>query len=329
MTTGSSLHALLGPWTEGLRSRSSHTARSYGACAERFLGHVGAGGPTRASVAEYVASLAGLRAASRAHHISAVRSFVRYARTQGAVPRDPAELLVRPRVAISSMDRYLSDDELRAVLQAAQGLSPRHHAACLLLATTGLRIGEAAHAEWRHLFRDDEGRLGLVVGTGGRERVVKVPERTFRALVALHGGEILDAGDRSPLLRGARRTAYTPNGLWRLVHASVGASGLRKPASPRWLRHSFATLAARGGAPAGTLQASLGHARPETSQRYVERARGLVDQAADYLPELTGDPSRAGGPRPARAGTVQLGRAPEGTSGPGGGILDREGWRVW
>src|SRR5438477_6158675 len=36
-------------------------------------------------------------------------------------------------------------------------------------------VSELAGAQWRHLFRDPEGRLGLlVVGKGGKERVVKV-----------------------------------------------------------------------------------------------------------------------------------------------------------
>ena len=204
-----------------------------------------------------------------------MRSFLRYAKAQGVIGRDPTELLVRPRVAITSMNRYLTEDELRTLMGAARTLSARHYAACLLLATTGLRLSEAAQAEWRHLFRDPDGRLGLlVVGKGGKERVVKVSAGTFGVLAQLHGSEELDARDRTPLIADSRGTPYSANGLWRLVRAAVAASELPKPASPHWLRHSFATLAARGGAPAYTLQATLGHSRLETSARYVHWARG-------------------------------------------------------
>jgi len=67
---------------------------------------------------------------------------------------------------------------------------------------------------------------------------------------------------------------YTTRGLHRLVATAAKLAGIDKPVSPHWLRHSFATLAAAGGAPPYQLQADLGHARLETSQRYIHWARG-------------------------------------------------------
>lgn len=287
--TGASLLPLLEPWVQSLASRSKHTARSYHECVGRFLDAVGSEPIEPQTVGRYLADLdqAGLAPASRAHHVSAVRSFLRFAQRQGAVDTGPLDLLVRPRVAITSMNRYLDEAELRRLLAAARTLGPRHAAVCALLALTGLRVAEAADAEWRHLFRDPDGRLGLLVlGKGGKERVVKVPDALLAILAERHGSDRLDARDRSPLLSDARGSRYTANGLWRLVRASVEAAGIDKPASPHWLRHSFATLAARGGASAFTVQASLGHARLETAQRYVHWARGLADQAVDHLPDL-------------------------------------------
>lgn len=292
--TGATLSPLLEPWTRSLAGRSKHTARSYEACVSRFLEAVGDEPLGPQSLGRYLADLdaAGLAPASRAHHVSAVRSFLRFAQRQGLIDPGPLDLLVRPRVAITSMNRYLDEGELRRLLAAARELGPRHEAVCALLALTGLRITEAADAEWRHLFRDPDGRLGLlVVGKGGKERVVKVADPLFVILAARHGADHLDARDRSPLLVDARGSAYTSNGLWRLVRAAVDAAGIDKPASPHWLRHSFATLAARGGASAYTVQASLGHARLETAQRYIHWARGLADQAVDHLPDLLETPA--------------------------------------
>jgi hypothetical protein len=48
--------------------------------------------------------------------------------------------------------------------------------------------------------------------------------------------------------------------------------------------HAEGPLAAIGGAPPYQLQADLGHARLETSQRYVHWAKGLADSAVDWLP---------------------------------------------
>ena len=146
---------------------------------------------------------------------------------------------------------------------------------------------EAASVTWRDLFRDPEGRLGLrVLGKGQKERVVKVRADVFAALVTMHGSDRLDARDTTPLLLDARGTAYSVRGIHKLVGQAADAAGITKPVSPHWLRHTHATLAASGGASVFTIQASLGHSRIETSQRYIHWARGLADSTADSLPAL-------------------------------------------
>jgi integrase/recombinase XerD len=196
----------------------------------------------------------------------------------------PRDLLVRPKVAVTSFGRYLDEGELRRLVDAARECSPRHHATVMLLFGCGLRVSEAVSAVWRDLYRDPDGCLGLrVVGKGSKERVVLVPDATFRALAALHGSDRLDAKDRSPLLVSSRGGPYTDRQLRRLVDQAAKAAGLDKAVSPHWLRHTSATLAARHGAPAYAIQASLGHTSLATSQRYVHWAKGLEGQATGYL----------------------------------------------
>jgi len=278
-------------FVESLRLRSEHTARSYAQAVGRFLEETGkpVSRITVADAANYLGSLSGLSAASRAHHISAVRSFLKYCQGQGIIPQTPLDALRRPRVAITSMNRYLAQDEAERLLRASHEVSPQCYAACATLLLTGLRVSELASAQWRHLFRDPEGRLGLlVVGKGGKERVVKVRDDLFALLCEERGRRglltKLDGRDRTPLLAGRRRKPYTTRGLHKLVAGAAKAASIDKPVSPHWLRHSFATLAAVGGAPAYQLQADLGHARLETSQRYVHWAKGLAESAVDALP---------------------------------------------
>lgn len=278
-------------FVQSLRPRSEHTARSYAQAVGRFLEETGkpVSSITVADAANYLGSLSGLSAASRAHHISAVRSFLKYCQGQGIIPQTPLDALRRPRVALTSMTRYLDEEEAERLLEAAHGASPQCYAACAALLLTGLRVSELASAEWRHLFRDPEGRLGLlVVGKGGKERVIKVRDDLFALLRQERERKglptKLDGRDRTPLLAGRGKKPYTTRGLHKLVATAAKVAGIDKPVSPHWLRHSFATLAAVGGAPAYQLQADLGHARLETSQRYVHWAKGLADSAVDALP---------------------------------------------
>jgi len=281
------LARLLEIWASGLRSRSPHTARSYHHAVRRFLDRLGEK-LIEEDVAEYLDSLGDLAPASRAHHISAVRSFLKFAQGQGAIDRSPVDLLVRPRVTVTSLQRYLDEGELKQLVAAAKKLSPRHHAVVMLLAGTGIRVGEASGASWRDLFRDPDGRLGLrVLGKASKERVVKIRDDVFQALAALHGADKLDARDTRPLLPSSPTRSYSQQGLWKLISEAVVVAGIDKPASPHWLRHTHATLAAHGGASAFEVRDALGHARLETSQRYVAAARGLEKTTVDSLPAFT------------------------------------------
>ena len=192
-------------------------------------------------------------------------------------------------MAITSMTRYLTQDEAEKLLETAADVSWPCYLTIAALLLTGLRVSELAQAEWRHLFRDPEGRLGLlVVGKGGKERVVKVRDDLFALLCEqrTRAGlpEGLIAKDRTPLVPNRRGEAYLSRSLHKMVAKAAVKSGIEKDVSPHWLRHSFATLAALGGAPAFQLQQDLGHSRLETSQRYVHWATGLRESAVDKLP---------------------------------------------
>ena len=230
-----------------------------------------------------------IAAGSRAAKISGVRSFLKVAQELGLVDKSPRDFLIRPNVAITSYGRYLQLDELRALTAAARELGPVHYATVVTLAGTGMRVSELAKAEWRDLYRDPAGRLGLRIrhGKGGKERVVKVLDPVFAALVALHGSDRMDASDRSPLIPRSNGAPWGVWSLWRKVKEASQKAALAKPCSPHWLRHTAATLSAAGGASAYEIQWSLGHAKLETSARYVHAALGLEKTMLDSLPAFT------------------------------------------
>jgi integrase/recombinase XerD len=280
-------------WVAGLRASSSHTARSYQEAVERFLEAVGK--PVEELSVQgalgYVGELSasGLSRASVAHHISAVRSFLRHCQGLGIIPTSPLDALRRPRVAITSMNRYLTAEEAQRLLAGARQVGPASHTAVAVLMGTGLRVAELAGAQWKDLFRDPQGNRGLlVVGKGGKERVVALREDLWRILVAERERRglpaELSAQDKSPLVADRSGTAPTTMTVWRWVRASARAAGLDKPLSPHWLRHTFGTLTALGGAGVFSIQEAMGHAQITTSQRYVHWARGLADSAAHKLP---------------------------------------------
>ncbi len=83
---------------------------------------------------------------------------------------------------------------------------------------------------------------------------------------------------------GEKPTSRSPSLSAGLNASWARAAGIDKPLSPHWLRHTFGTLTALGGANVFQIQRDMGHAQITTSQRYVHWARGLADSAAHKLP---------------------------------------------
>src|SRR5437870_6336215 len=101
----------------------------------------------------------------------------------------------------------------------------------------GLRVSELAFAQWRHLFRDPEGRLGLlVVGKGGKERVVKVRLDLYELLceqrTRMRLPTELNAKDRTPLVPNRRGEPYHTRSLHKLVSKAARKADLNKDVSP-------------------------------------------------------------------------------------------------
>lgn len=284
------LEPLLRPWVTALRQRSEATARNYETASRQFLDVLGDRDLTPDVVGEYLESLQPLAPASRAARISAVRSFLKVAQDAGVVSRSPRDFLIRPSVAITSYGRYLDLDELRALVEAATELGPKHRAVVLTLWATGLRRSELAGARWGDLYRDPNGLTGLrVVGKGGKERVVRVDREVLEALATVRvgdhpGSDELDASDSAALIPSPRGGGYTDWGIWSLVRAAVKKAGLAKDASCHWLRHSYGTHVAHAGASPYAIRFAMGHSSIETSVRYVHAARGLLD--APTVPAL-------------------------------------------
>jgi site-specific recombinase XerD len=282
-------------WAALLSLRSAETARSYRGAAERFLRSCGKE-PRNLAAADftsYCASLGrrGLAASTIAHHITAVRSFILHCQLTGRTSSFDVDCVRRPLVPPGGAERALTDAELATLLRAAADLSSSSHLAVSVLALMGMRARELATAEWRDLFEDQDGRVGIrVLGKGSKVRKLLVRGdlwslvRTDREARGL--GVVVDPLDRTPLLRKKDGSPYSTAGIWKLVRVAGKRAQLKRAISPHWLRHTYGSLAARAGASVFQIQRDLGHADINTSQRYVSWDPGLAGSAALLLPPV-------------------------------------------
>jgi integrase/recombinase XerC len=274
---------LLEAWNNELtnsRRRSPHTVRAYLGCADRLLKArdlvdwdvvaLLEAQDLRRHLAERRAD--GIGNASAARELSALKSFIAFAREQAGDP-DPASPRLRgPRVK-KGLPRPVMPDEasnladLVAGNAKAEWLGARDRAVLLLLYGSGLRIAEALSLKANDV---PLGEVLQVTGKGGKQRMVPVLPIT-RAAVAdycakcpwpLPGNEVL--------FRGEKGGPLSPGMVQKATAQARRALGLPETATPHALRHSFATHLLGAGADLRSLQELLGHASLGSTQIYTK-----------------------------------------------------------
>ena len=182
-------------------------------------------------------------------------------------------------------ERFLSDDELRhlwAVLSAHAGRRPGQVAAVRLLLLTGCRKSEILTLRWSD-YR--EGHLFLRDGkTGPRTVWLSRPARHVLDGLARSGRWVFSAsrGDRPPSNEWLHR-------FWRRVQAEAELPGVRI----HDLRHTYASVALRGGESVLAIGRLLGHRKTETTLKYTHLADAMIMDAAETVGAVL-EPTDAG-----------------------------------
>ena len=228
------------------------------------------------------ASAAGGRSnATRARHLSAVRSLYRFLARRHGVTNLSAALLGTPK-ARAPVPRALTAQQARAVSADVGEASDtafaqaRDTALFTLLYGSGLRIAEALSLSVGQAPLPADDAALRVTGKGGRERIVPVlpvVRTAMGAWLALHP----DRQPGAPLFVGARGGRLNPAVAQKVLREFRRQAGLPEHTTPHALRHSFATHLLEGGADLRSIQELLGHASLSTTQRYtaVDTARLL------------------------------------------------------
>ncbi len=146
-----------------------------------------------------------------------------------------------------------------------------------VLATTGMRVGEALalHVEDLDLTRDDE-RL-TVLGKGGRRRTVLLDDPQTVRLLRRHLQErVYQHGPMFRAERGTTSCALRYASAQERFQTYARTAGLQG-ASLHDLRHGHAQALVNGGVSVATIRKRLGHSNVSSTLRYAEQADATSD----------------------------------------------------
>lgn len=195
-----------------------------------------------------------------------------------------------PKVAMPKIDeeemRFLSDDELAALLEAAR-TEPAWHLAILLGADAGLRRGEIRAARWTDY---SEVTAKITVSRSRWNNIETTPKSRKPRLVptsnavraALHANR--ETRLRGPYLLSRTKDGH-PIGAEYMYEALDRLCRKAKITPCGWhvLRHTFCTRLAMRGAPVMTIKDLAGHASLATTMRYMHVVQGALDSAVALL----------------------------------------------
>jgi integrase/recombinase XerD len=280
--------ALLQAWLDHLRVErgvSPHTLGAYRRDVQRVLTAAGLwprhahdeGALERLDEASLLAWLgserrAGAASSSLARRLSALRGYLAFAASLGAIAADPSRGLPTGR-RWERLPKAWSRAQVERLLEGVRGETPlalRDRALVELLYATGARVQEACDARLADLRLGD--RVVRLRGKGGKERWVPLGATAARHLEAwiTRGRPRLEGTGGAPavfLSRSGR--PLDRHRVYRLLQARALAAGLPGSLSPHTLRHSFATHLVSGGADLRVVQELLGHASVQTTQVYT------------------------------------------------------------
>lgn len=190
---------------------------------------------------------------SKRSYRSAFRSFYRWAHRRGHIAADPAADLPpieSPTVAPRPAPQDVINDALT-------GADDRVRLMIALAASEGLRRGEIAQVHSNDLVQHVSGKWLLRVhGKGSKQRMVPLQSPVAAALRALPEGWAFP---------GRIDGHLSPEWVGKLVRRRMPDAW-----STHTLRHRFATVVYAGTRDILLVGKLLGHARTETTQRYVQ-----------------------------------------------------------
>lgn len=236
---------------------------------------------------EYRDSLHIYKDATKARKLNTLSSLYKFGIEIGYLKYNPFKVIKKPKINITSQDRFLTKKELEDLLKELKKNS-RNYLIGILLASCGLRSSELVSIQWKQFFEDSNGNIGLrIIGKGKKRRNVKIRKDVWSYILMYRISKKqsieFNENDESFLILNKNNKPLSDRYCRKLLKETAKKIGINKEISTHWLRHTCATLAINGGADLKQCMDQFGWQDIKTAQRYIHSLNELEDAAADYV----------------------------------------------
>jgi len=210
---------------------------------------------------------------TRQKYLVCLGSIFKRAMKDYGLPRNPADLVERPRVRRAAKIDVLRPEEVLALVRAAE--SGQDAAIFHTAAFAGLRMGELLALRWRDVdftrrtihVRENWTQGETTTPKGGTERAVPMAEEVAERLARLGQRDHFTADD-DLVFCTARGQHVGYKALKERYRAALRAAGLREDFRFHNLRHTFGSTVIRH-ADSREVMEWMGHADLTTTRRYL------------------------------------------------------------
>lgn len=161
------------------------------------------------------------------------------------------------------LPNVISKEEVKKLLESTRNL--KHRAMLSMLYACGLRRSELLNIRPTDI---DSTRNILIIrqGKGKKDRIVPLSEKIIHLLRDYYKAY----KPKKWLFEGQQDAEqYSPTSLQKVLKQSLNYSGIKKPVTLHWLRHSYATHLLENGTDLRYIQELLGHKSSKTTEIYT------------------------------------------------------------
>ena len=189
------------------------------------------------------------------------------------------EKIERPRGEYK-LPNVLSKSEVKQLLSAPVNI--KHRAMLCTIYACGLRRSEILNLR----PSDIDSERGLIIirqGKGRRDRVVPLPGKLLESLRSYYRAY----RPQTWLFEGqGRNNRYSPASLAKVLKNAALKTGIKKPVSLHWLRHSYATHLLEQGTDLRIIQELLGHKSSRTTEIYTHVSTKNIQQIKSPIEDI-------------------------------------------